>query len=405
MRIRFLGKTSLKLIIFTGLILLVFSNYGQAQNEGDTIWTRVYDAGVGQEIHSVEQTSDGGFVAAGYIGGSETADFLLLKTDSNGDMLWFRKYGAVDENEQAQSVKQTYDGGYIVVGWVKFRNIFDYWNIYMVRTDANGDTIWTWKYAGEGYAYGYDVEETPDNGFVIVGKTGDSATIDDYDAYLIKLDAAGDTVWTRVYGDHTNQDLYDVELTSDGGYVVTGHYGDCSPTCPGSYDVLLMKVAANGDSLWGHTYGDSLVDIGYSVKATSDGGYIIAGSAESWTPGEKQAYFIKTNSNGDTLWTRLYGAGTFNDEAHSICETYSGNYATAGYSELPDRNIEFYFLKLDPNGDTLWTGLYGSPYAERAYSVIQVTDGSFLMAGSTDYFGPPRQKGYLVNIAGPVLYG
>ncbi len=401
MSIRFLEKIGLKMIILGALMMLVFSGYGMA-DEGDTLWTRVYDDGRGQGVYSVEQTSDGGFIAAGYSTGYDTADFLLLKTDSNGDTLWTHRYGTSD-NEHAESVKQTHDGGYIMAGWLSFYDTFLYYNIYVVRTDADGDTIWTWKYAGELYAYAYDVEETPDNGYVIVGKTG-GPDFDDYDAYLIKLDANGGIVWTRVYGDNTTQEGFDVELTSDGGYVITGLTGNCP-----NKDVILIKVDANGDSLWGHTWGGNLGEAGYSVKATSDGGYIIAGYSESYTPGNPQAYFIKTDSNGGTLWTRIYG-GPLDDYAYSICETYSGNYAAVGFSVLslpPNLNMDFYFLKLDPsNGDTLWTRLYGVDYAlEVGHSVIQVTDGSFLVAGRVEHSGSYRNKVYLVNIAGPVLYG
>ena len=392
MGIRFLEKTMLKIIIFTGLTLFVFSSYGLAQNEGDTLWTRVYGDTANQMAYSVVQTSDGGFAVAGYTGGYDTADFWLIKIDPNGDTVWTRTYGT-DESEHAESVKQTYDGGFIMAGWVSFIDTFLYYNIYVVRTDAVGDTIWTWKSGGELYAYAYDVEEMPDSGYVIVGKTG-GPNFDDYDACLIRLDSNGDSLWTQVYGGPDHQEGYDVELTSDGGYVITGLTGSCP-----DYDAYLIKADANGDSLWGHTYGDSLIETGYSVKATSDGGYIISGNAESWTPGDLQTYFIKTNSTGDTLWTRIYGGG-FPDEAYSICQTFAGNYVAAGSYGL-SRDTDVYLLKLDTNGDTLWTRTYGGGGFDAGNSVVQATNGSYLIAGGTDSFGAGQHDVYLLNIAGP----
>jgi hypothetical protein len=352
MRFGFPEKTRLKIIIFAGLVMVVFSNFGWAQAEGDTLWTRTYGDTSYQLSNSIVQTSDGGYAVAGVTGSSNDADFWVLKIDPNGDTIWTHSYGTA-ENEHACSIKQTYDGGYIITGWVSFIDTYLYYNTYTVRTDAVGDTIWTWKYPGELYAYTYDVEQTPDSGFIIAGKTG-GPNFDDYDAFLIRLDANGDTVWTRVYGDSTNQDLFDVELTSDGGYVVTGHNGDCND--PSKYDVLFIKVAANGDSLWGHIYGGSEIDIGYSVKATTDGGYIIAGCTEL-LPGDLYTYFIKTNSTGDTLWTSRYG-GPIANEAKSIYETISGDYIATGYYGN-DRETDVYILKLDINGDTLWTRRYG----------------------------------------------
>ncbi len=394
MRIGSTGEIRLKIIIVTGLLLLVFSSYGLA-DDGDTLWTRVYGDTGSQMANSVVQTSDGAFVAAGYTGGYDNTDFWLIKFDANGDTLWTRTYGT-DENEHAESVKQTYDGGFIMTGWVSFIDTFLYYNTYTVRTDAVGDTIWTWKYPGELYAYTYDVEQTPDSGFIIVGKTG-GPDFDDYDAFLIRLDAAGDTVWTRVYGDDTNQDLFDVELTSDGGYVVTGHNGDCND--PTKYDVLFMKVAANGDSLWGHIYGGSEIDIGYSVVATADGGYIIAGCTESLTPGNPSTYFIKTDIMGDSVWAKSYGGG-FPDEVFSIQQTYGGNYIATGYYGLA-RDTDVYLLKLDTNGDTLWTRTYGGSGFDAGSSVIQATDGSYMIAGGTNSFGAGNQDVYLLKILGP----
>jgi|GEM_PF-1917955 len=397
MRFGLLEKTGHKMLFLTCLMTLIFSNYGWAQNEGDTLWTRTYGDTSGQTSHSVVQTSDGGYAVAGLTGGFNTPDFWLIKTDSNGDTVWTNTYGTTDK-EEAYSVKQTSDGGYVMVGWVsEDTSGYSIYNLYVVRTDVNGDTIWTWRYEGHDYAYIYDVEETPDSGFVLVGKTGQYLM--DYNAYLIRLDPNGDTLWTRVYGGPDHQEGYDVELTLDGGYVITGHTGSCP-----DYDVYLIKIDANGDSLWGHTYGDTLIDSGWSVKTTVDGGYIIAGCTEYTTPGTLDAYFIKTNSIGDTIWTRMYG-GPYTDEARSIYETISGNYIATGYYGPSDRDTDIYLLKLDINGDTLWTRQYGGMSWDYGYSVIQAADGSFLIAGGTNSFGAGQYDAYLLKIAGPELFG
>jgi len=378
------------------MLVMVFSNYGWTQNEGDTLWTGTYGDNLVQLANSVVQTSDGGFAVAGMTESLTDNDFWLLRINSDGDTLWTRKYGTAD-NEEACSVKQTHDGGYILAGWVvEDTSGFAVYNLYVVRADANGDTIWTWRYGGHDYAYAYDIEETPDSGFVLVGKTGQYMM--DYNAYLVRLDSNGDTLWTRVYGGPDHQEGFDVELTNDGGYVITGQTG----TCP-DYDVYLIKVNAAGDSLWGHTYGYSLIDIGYSVKKTVDGGYIIAGCTEYTTSGTLEAYFIKTDSAGDTIWTRKYG-GPLVNEAYSIYETISGDYISTGYYGNA-RETDVYILKLDINGDTLWTRRYGGAMFDCANSVVQASDGSYLVAGRTDSFGAGVFDVYLLKIAGPELFG
>lgn len=396
MRLRLLEETRLKIVMVVCLVVIVFSSFGWAQNEGDTLWTRTYGDTSNQMANSVVQTSDGGFAVAGMSGSSNAADFWLLRIDSDGDTLWTRKYGTAD-NEEACSVKQTHDGGYIMAGWV-LEDTSGFWvyNLYVVRADANGDTLWTWRYGGHDYAYAYDIEETPDSGFVLIGKTGQ--VLMDYDVYLVKLDSDGDTLWTRVYGGPDNQEGYDVELTPDGGYILTGETGDCP-----DFNAYLIKVDADGDSIWGQIYGDSLIDIGYSVKPTIDGGYIVAGCSEETTPGTLKTYFIKTNSIGDTIWTRTYG-GPLVNEANSIYETFSGDYIATGYYGN-DRETDLYILKLDINGDTLWTRRYGGAMFDHGSSVIQAADASFMVAGRTESFGAGMFDVYILKIAGPTLYG
>ncbi|UCE65285.1 MAG: carboxypeptidase regulatory-like domain-containing protein [Candidatus Zixiibacteriota bacterium] len=396
MRIRFLEKREFKIIIFSGLMLLVLSSHGWAQNEGDTIWTRVYGDTIDQMANSVVQTLYGDYAVAGLTGGFNTADFWLLKVDPNGATSWTHTYAAAD-NEQAQSVKRASDGGYIMAGSVLDSSGMSAHNLYVVRTYPWGDIRWTRRSGGLGSACAYDIEITPDLGYIIVGKT--ALPFSDYDIYLVKLDAGGNTVWTRVYGGPDHQEGYDVELTSDGGYVITGQTG----TSP-DYDVYLIKVDADGDSLWGQTWGDTLIDVGYSVKATSDGGYIIAGSTEQPPGGTLDAYFIKTDSSGNTLWTRIYG-GSYTDEAYSIYPAYGDNYIATGYFGVSDRDFDLHLLKLDAGGDTLWTRLYGGLDRDRGNSVIQALDGSYLVAGGSASFSPGHYQAYLLKIAGPQQYG
>jgi hypothetical protein len=397
MRFEFVMKKTHKALVFAALMLLVFTSYGSAEDEGDTLWTRAYGDTEEQVACAVDRTTDGGFIVAGYTSDFDGTDFWVLKTDSGGDTLWARAYGTGDM-EYAEAVTQTYDGGYIIAGWV-VEDTSGFWvyNLYVVKTDADGDTTWTWRYGGELYAYAYDVEQTPDSGFVVFGKTG-GPDFDDYDAYLIRLDTDGDMLWTQVYGAHDDQEGFDVELTSDGGYVLTGQTG----TCP-DYDAYLIKVDANGDSLWGQTYGDSLLQIGYSLRPTSDGGYIIGGITYSTSSGLPDAYIVKTNSVGDALWIRSYG-GDMDDYVYSVWQTLEGSYIAAGYYGLP-RDVDIYFLKLDANGDTLWTRTYGGTCFDIAYSVVQAADNSYLMAGSTCSFGAGYNDVYLVDLAGPPASG
>jgi hypothetical protein len=400
MNFKFLKKTKAGPVIIATLLLLGLAGAGLAQTEGDVLWTKGYGNELMQYVVSVEQTSDDGFIMAGftnsYLSGSFwVSDYWLIKTDANGDTLWTRTFGNLYDNEEAQSVKQTSDGGYIIAGWASDPSLV--FNLYVVRTDANGDSVWSWRSGIHDYAYAYDVEETPDNGFMVLGRTGH--LLMDFNIYLAKLDANGNPLWGKVYGDSKDQEAYDLEPTLDGGYVITGQEG----TCP-DYNVFLIKTDANGDSLWGHSYGDSLFDVGYSVEATADGGFLIAGSTESTNTMSVDGYLIRTDSNGDTLWTRRYGRSG-EDRLYSICPTMDGYYVASGYYGT-GRDVDFYYMKLDDNGDTLWTRAYyyGSDW-DLAYSIIQIPDGSYIFAGATASYTEGAYDAIIAKLKGPDLYG
>ena len=379
-------------LLAVGLSLL-FASTILAQEPGDTLWTRTYGGSSYEEAYSVQQTADGGYIVAGTTEsfGAGDNDVWLLRTDPNGDTLWARTYGGGD-SEQGRSVQQTTDGGYIIAGFVEDPNLVA--NLYLVKTDPDGDTLWSWRYEGDDYAYVYSVQQTTDGGYILAGKTG--PLLQDYDAWLVKTDALGDTLWTRRYGGGDHQEAYAVRQTADGGYVVTGETG----TCP-DFDVYLWKTDAGGETVWARTYGGSDYDRGYSVQQTTDGGYIIVGTTESFGAGYQDVYLVKTDADGDSLWTRVYGRSQ-EDYAYSVQQTTDDGYVIAGYTQS-GRDLNVWLLTTDVDGDTLWTRTYGGTGVESAYSVQQSADGAYVIAGYTDSFGAGYKDVYLLKVAGDQL--
>jgi len=170
-------------------------------------------------------------------------------------------------------------------------------------------------------------------------------------------------------------------------------------------DAYLIKTDSNGDVLWTRTYGGSSEDYGYSVQQTTDGGYIVTGTTVSFGAGGWDFYLIKTDADGDTLWTRTYGCPE-SDYAHSVQQTTDGGYIMAGFSEcfipgMGDR--DFWVVKTDANGDTLWTRNYAGKAprdSEYPFSVQQTTDGGYIVAGYTVTEEVTNDDIFLVRIAG-----
>jgi len=385
-------------IILTVLLGLSFTPMAAA-DPGDTLWTRTYGGSYDDCGYSVQQTSDGGYIIAGYTSsfGAGGSDFYLLKTDSSGDTTWTRTYGGSD-SDWGWSVQQTSDGGYVIAGatWSFGAGLTD---MYLLKTDSSGDTIWTRTYGGSDLDEAWSVQQTSDGGYVIAGEIWSSGGTT-YDVCLLKTDSSGDTLWTCTYGGSEWDRGRSVQQTSDGGYIIAGYTYSFGAGCT---DVYLVKTDSSGDTLWTRTYGGSSDDLGWSVQQTSHGGYVIAGTTFSFGAGSNDVYLVKTDSSGDTLWTRTYG-GSDLDYGNSVQQTSDGGYIIAGGTRsfgIGARDV--YLIKTNSSGDTLWTRTYGGSSGDAGYSVQQTTDGGYIIAGYTESFGAGGSDVYLVRVAGEQL--
>jgi hypothetical protein len=215
---------------------------------------------------------------------------------------WIRTYGGATE-DKAASVQQTSDGGLVIAGYTGSYGSEKWFDVYLVKINATGDTLWTRTYGGSRAEEASSIQQTRDGGYIMLGYTytyGPGAPGDFANFYFIKTDSLGDTLWTRAYGGSEEDDRgLSVAQTSDGGYIAVG-WTECFDA--DWVDLYIIKTDAQGDTLWTRTYGGEDYDEGYSVRQTADGGYIIAGRGGS----SSGAWLIKTDAKGDTLWTRNY---------------------------------------------------------------------------------------------------
>ena len=255
--------------------------------------------------------------------------------------------------EYGESVVQTTDSGYILFGGA-LNPQTDTSSMYLVKTDLNGDTVWMKLYGEKYFTWGYSVQQTTDNGFILVGVSTNNkidTSVDSGFIYLVKTNETGDTLWTKYYD---NASGLSVEQTTDGGYIIVGAQDD---------KMYLSKTNANGDSLWSKTYSAPLFAEGYCVQQTSDSGYILVGRARL-NVNDYSMYLVKTDSIGNVQWNKYFGTGS--SYGHAVQQTTDGGYIACG-SQL---------VRVDPNGDTLWTRSIGG-----FHSVQQTTDGGYILAG------------------------
>ena len=205
-----------------------------------------------------------------------------------------KTYGGTNY-DGAFSVQHTSDGGYILAGWTDSFGAGD-WDIFLIKTDANGNIIWAKTYGGTNDDNAYSVQQTSDGGYIVAGMTW-SFGAGDWDIFLIKTDANGNIIWAKTYGGTDDEEAYSVQQTSDGGYIVAGWTTSFGA---GGYDIFLIKTDANGNIIWAKTYGGTSYDNARSVQQTSDGGYIVAGYTASFGAGG-DIFLIKTDENGNIV--------------------------------------------------------------------------------------------------------
>jgi hypothetical protein len=362
----------------------------KTDGEGNMVWNRTYGGSNSEAGLSVQQTEDGGYIVAGHTGWLEELpydksdpfymipanrphefhfDAYLVKTDGDGNLLWNRTYSS-EGDDYGHSVKQTSDGGYVITGYTRAFGISggdsDDYDVWLFKTDENGDVEWSRTYGGAQNDRGESVQQTSDGGYIIAGEKGG-------DFWLIKTDSNGYVTWNKTYGGNGGDHGVSLIQASDGGYAIAGY---TSSFGAGDNDGWLVKTDPDGDMKWNYTYGGSESDIFWAVQQTVDVGYIMAGNTRSFGIGVfgiSSGWLVKTDGDGNLLWNRTYG-GEVADGARSVVETSDGGYVFAGStSSIGAGNSDFWLVKTDAQGIPefpSWTPLLITLVAVVAVAVV-----------------------------------
>ena len=343
------------LTILAALIAVQISHAGWWRTFGE----EGYDVG-----NCVQITSDGNYIIAG----KKDGYLWLLKVDTLGEPIWSKTYGR-SEGHQTRWTEPTNDEGYVIAAWTPS----------LVKVNDEGDTLWTRDYGMKSYC----VQVASDGGYIVLG--GDNGYEADEHLLLVKTNSQGDTVWTKTYGvpSRNRNSGFFIQVTSDSGYIITGATGEESEEFATKY-LWLVKIDANGDTLWTREYGTGEIgesNKGYCVRQTLDGGYIITGYKAY-----EGIWLLKTDANGDTLWTKVYATAA-GGTGFNVQQTADGGYIVTGTTEtftasLNPTMCDLWLLKTDSLGDTLWTRKYPGGGSEAVGTCVQQTsDNGFIATG------------------------
>ncbi|MFZ7166025.1 MAG: DUF7619 domain-containing protein, partial [Bacteroidota bacterium] len=406
------------------ILLLICTTTAHAQ---EIEWQNTIGGSGVEFLNYTQQTSDGGYILGGRsnsgVSGDKTEpskgdyDYWVVKLDATGNIQWQNTIGG-DDADWLQSVQQTTDNGYILGGWSKSnisadktensQGASDFW---VVKLDSIGNIQWQNTIGGDSTDNLYSLQQTTDGGYILGGFSissisGDKTeySIGGSDYWVVKLDASGNIQWQNTIGGYENDNLYSLQQTTDGGYILGGRSmsnatGDKTENSQGLDDYWVVKIDATGNIQWQNTIGGNSWDELESIEQTSDGGYILGGSSDSDNSGDKTEnsqgdfdyWVVKLDATGNLQWQNTIGGDNW-DKLKSIQQTTDGSYIFGGYSssnisgdktENSQGNYDYWVINIDSIGNILWQNTIGGLYAEALSSIKQTIDGGYIIGGQS----------------------
>ena len=354
---------------------LVTKDYWDLNTQSEIVlgnsWNIFVKSLLGSNGKSVKQTSDGGYIIVGsrVTSLSGYRDIFLMKVNSNGVVEWDKTFG--DElSESGYSIQITDDGGYVILG---FKQSYGGW---LIRTDEYGNELWSQTF--ENFSGDSSIEITDDGGYVIIGFS--SYNLGTYQVSLIKTDVNGIQDWNSTFSIGETSRGHSVKQTDDGGYVITGYtesFGE-------GLNTFLIKTDTNGNEEWNKIFEGNGEKMGNSISLTDDGGYIITGFSRpnwSWGSDSDDVWLIKTDFDGNIDWEKTFSY-EFSDRGNYIQKTIDGGYIITGRTS----SNNLLLIKTDLDGNEEWyksIGVYNS-FIE-GFSVEQTDDEGYIITGETEW--------------------
>jgi hypothetical protein len=327
--------------------------------QGDTLWAKSYGGFGNEEAKEIVKAADGNYV---FVGASNSVSFSnnniqLMKIDTFGTVIWNKYYGGPDY-ESARSVKLCPDGGFIIAGKTAASDT-SMATALIIKTNSSGDSLWAKMFTGPDSYEGKSILANADGTYTLA--LDDSSGVRDSDVRVMKLDASGTAIWNKVYGGTLKDIVKMIQPTMDGGYVlaaISRSFGWVKP------DMWMIKLDAAGDSLWTRHYGGPGHEHCFAARQTADSGYIVLGHSKSYSP-NTEVMFLKVNQTGDfnpVSVDELAYNGTIN-----IYPNPSVGIVTIDINGINAKNSEFTIT--DPSGKIVYSGITVSPLTDNHWTI------------------------------------
>ena len=370
-------KKALRLLL--PLILFSLKIFSQSNFE-ISFGTASYDVG-----NVVQQTFDGKYIVTGMTESTMTglSDLYISLIDTDGTVLWTKSYGG-NMNEEGYAVRQTNDSEFVIVGITGSYGSGSL-DVYLVKIDMNGDTLWTKTFGGSSNEKGFAMQTTLDSGIIIAGE--ENSTIPGTtQIYMIKTNLNGDTSWTKSHPFDNWASAKEIVQTPDSGYFVFGEFANSNST-QSDYDLICIKTNSQGDTLWTKSYVDSsYYDFAQAMSKTSDGGFVLINRRFDINTFAENSKIIRLDINGDTIFSKIFNLpGNSSAGIRDICQTSdSGFFITGTATDTILYNSNLFITKINSLGDPLWTKYYHGLYSADGNSIELTSDSGMVICGRTN---------------------
>ena len=362
-------------------------------------WGKTYGGPSADRGQSLCIAKDGGYVVSGTTAsfGSGSADVLVLSLDRTGGTRWAKSYGGA-QGETRATIAATHDGGFVFAATSSTfttDTVSGGSAVWVSRLNSLGGIVWQKSYEGSGTDGANAIQQREDGLIVVAGHTSSFGSQTKPNAWIFVLDPAGAIAWQKAYGTNDTETLYDVRATSDGGYIAVGHIG--SPATP---DAWILKLTPNGTITWQRSLGGPGVEMAYSVREAKDGGFIVVGYTNSAGRGGTDGLVLKLSPSGAKEWAMTYG-GPRDEFLRAAVETRDGGYIAAGSTQsFGAGEHDYWLVKLGPKGDVVWQKTFGGLGDDFGTAVQQTPNGEYVAAGTSGSFGAGADDVLLVKVTG-----
>lgn len=344
-----------------------------------------FGGGEDDMAYAVRQTSDGGYIAGGgqWSFGAGEKDWMILKLNADGSLQWRKIIGGPDI-DNIQSILQTEDGGYMVAGYTLSFGQGEY-DMLVAKLSADGAVKWSKTYGGPKIEYAKSIKSTPDGGYVVAGTTGSFGS-GAHDVWILKIAEDGSIDWQKTYGGANVENTYSISVTQDGGYFIAGQTNTLDNA---GVNIWVMRLDSGGNVIWDGVYGGSKSDGTHSAATTSDGGFIVAGDTNSYGAGGHDFWVIKLSGAGTVEWAKAYG-GSGDEYPYAVIQAEDGGFVISGETTSFGAGAkDAWVIKLGADGAILWQWAFGGAGDDLAhgYSIEQTSDNGYVLAAQTASFG------------------